>query len=746
MSVRFSANMMGGHTDGSQGIVQPGQAMFQANNRQGGCDPARMLRILALLAAPVYDPRRPYCFPPPMDLQWEWQKLSQKVEESRAPIFLTRLVPPTLDSLRRALSPRARAQGLFPDILHFSGHAWSEGLLLEDELGQIDYATTDKILEALKDLPGPLNLVVLNGCESAADVRSVAQALVNSGKARAVVGHTRRVYDFEAVHFAAYLYAELTDGFPLKEAVARAQRAITTHEVVLLGDADLRFECFTGGEPCIDDGRPPGNLPPRPGLFFGRGSQLVGIAAALAHPPRVVVISGPATIGKTSLALEAAHRNAWRFSGGVAFAKGSYPENTWPNTADDFFYSLAEALGLRPEPGRVTEALTLYTDRQPTLLILDNVDTLPPQELKRLRQFLERLGGRSAALVMARSPQRSLEELPCAWPISIHEGIGIEAAAFYALRLAWERKVPIGEEQAKEIALATDGHPHLVNLLVAQARRRDLEAFLQEIRERRGDFQKQLEKVYEWSASLLEERGQLKAWQTLLLFPGGVAPESLLRAAAGEEAISALLEAALADFDPVFQSWRWHATVAEYARLHWPLTDDKRFAHLTSLLPEWTKWVENLQPNTPETARRLEVQQVNLEAVLGEAARLPRELLRGLLRSLDKVLPPPDRTLALRAFEERVYRTWVELAAEDAERATALGMLGLALSSLGRLEEALKATEEALGIYRGLAEVNPQAFLPGLAGSLNNLGKVLSDLGRLEEALKATEEALGIYR
>jgi tetratricopeptide (TPR) repeat protein len=113
--------------------------------------------------------------------------------------------------------------------------------------------------------------------------------------------------------------------------------------------------------------------------------------------------------------------------------------------------------------------------------------------------------------------------------------------------------------------------------------------------------------------------------------------------------------------------------------------------------------------------------------------------------SLDRILPPPDRTLALRPFLADFYRTRLERIPQEEERAPVLGMLGLALSALG-LREALKATEEAVGIYRKLSEQNPQAFLPDLATSLNNLGNRLSELGRREEALKATEEAVGIYR
>ncbi len=166
-------------------IIQAGQVMLQAAEeaRRAQRDPACMLRVLALLAAPVLDPRQPDQAPPPLDLKQEWHVLAQEVRRSQAPILLARLTPPTLDALRSALSPRAEAQETFPHVLHFSGHAWAGGLLLEDELGQVHAATTAEVLDALKGLPHPLELVVLNGCESAAHVRSAAQALVDGGLA-----------------------------------------------------------------------------------------------------------------------------------------------------------------------------------------------------------------------------------------------------------------------------------------------------------------------------------------------------------------------------------------------------------------------------------------------------------------------------------------------------------------------------------------------------------------------------------
>jgi hypothetical protein len=49
-------------------------------------------------------------------------------------------------------------------------------------------------------------------------------------------------------------------------------------------------------------------------------------------------------------------------------------------------------------------------------------------------------------------------------------------------------------------------------------------------------------------------------------------------------------------------------------------------------------------------------------------------------------------------------------------------------------------------IRRTLAQTRPDAFLPDLAKILNNLGIRLSELGRHEEALAATEEAVTIRR
>jgi tetratricopeptide (TPR) repeat protein len=117
-------------------------------------------------------------------------------------------------------------------------------------------------------------------------------------------------------------------------------------------------------------------------------------------------------------------------------------------------------------------------------------------------------------------------------------------------------------------------------------------------------------------------------------------------------------------------------------------------------------------------------------------------------RALDAALPAPDRTLALRPFLADLYRARLARTPreEPEERARVLNMLGFALSTLGRREEALEATQEAVDLYRRLAAQHPDAFLPDLASSLNNLGNRLSEMGGRAEALEATQEAVDLYR
>jgi tetratricopeptide (TPR) repeat protein len=95
-----------------------------------------------------------------------------------------------------------------------------------------------------------------------------------------------------------------------------------------------------------------------------------------------------------------------------------------------------------------------------------------------------------------------------------------------------------------------------------------------------------------------------------------------------------------------------------------------------------------------------------------------------------------------------VAEVWVQIARTNNDAvglAKALDNLGAGLTGVGRYQEALAATEEAVGLWRPLARDNP-AHQPGLAEALDNRGVGLGLLGRYQQGLAATEEAVGLWR
>jgi predicted ATPase len=74
------------------------------------------------------------------------------------------------------------------------------------------------------------------------------------------------------------------------------------------------------------------NLPAQSTPFIGRSKELDEIAGLLKHPTcRLLTLTGPGGIGKTRLALEAAHQQIPNFAHGVFFvplAPLSSPESS----------------------------------------------------------------------------------------------------------------------------------------------------------------------------------------------------------------------------------------------------------------------------------------------------------------------------------------------------------------------------------------------------------------------------------
>ncbi|GHH61401.1 ATP-binding protein [Lentzea cavernae] len=134
-------------------------------------------------------------------------------------------------------------------------------------------------------------------------------------------------------------------------------------------------------------------LPPVAAEFTGRSADLTAVAEALGGSQPVVVSTGLAGVGKTTLAVKAAHDAADRFPGGVLFVDlQGYSAPVEPLTALGAFLG---ALGVVRVPESQAERESLYRSRlakrQPTLVVLDNASSsgqvrplLPPGDQHRV--------------------------------------------------------------------------------------------------------------------------------------------------------------------------------------------------------------------------------------------------------------------------------------------------------------------------------------------------------------------------
>ncbi|MFG1641291.1 tetratricopeptide repeat protein [Amycolatopsis sp. NPDC049252] len=127
----------------------------------------------------------------------------------------------------------------------------------------------------------------------------------------------------------------------------------------------------------------PDTLPPTARLFTGRRSELAGIgsrllAAAAEDRPGAVWVSGMPGIGKTALAVEAAHRMRRLYPDGRIFLSlNGFVPQVRPSEPGEALAALLEALGVPPEqlPGTTGERLALYRSTLAgtrTLVVLDN--------------------------------------------------------------------------------------------------------------------------------------------------------------------------------------------------------------------------------------------------------------------------------------------------------------------------------------------------------------------------------------
>jgi tetratricopeptide (TPR) repeat protein/nucleoside phosphorylase len=540
------------------------------------------------------------------------------------------------------------------------------------------------------------------------------------------------------------------------------------------------------------------NLPRRPPLFTGRSAELDRLLRLLTTdsdegtPLIVSARGGMGGIGKTALALEAAHRadEAGWFPGGSLFLDlRGYGDN--PLTADQAVLALLSMLGVRNEdvPPPSAARFNAYRDllaerRDRMLLILDNAST--PS------QFLPLLPGTDHHRVLITSRDR-----PVTLPARIIDLGTLDpddsvALVVGTLRAADERdERPALEPEALRELAALCGHlplalqiaaallrenPHrTVASLVAEIRNDTITSLtLDESMNAGGRMEPDghslaLRPVLEASYRRLPA-DQARLLRLLCLAPG---PDTGTEAAAAladvtPQAARSLLEELAAtrlvtpvhggEGSPSAPRWQLHDLVAAFGAgvvagdaglrregkaarerllafcLRWAEAADDRLRWLPGRpAPEgFADRAQALAWLDEERASLVAaVSWAREEQFAGPAARLAGCLSAylGWRRYFDDWI-----TVA------RVAQEAAQLSGDRRSEAAAWSDLGLALREAGRMVQAVDVCSRAVDLHRAIGDRR------GEATAWSNLGLALQETGRLDEAIDAHARARDLHQ
>lgn len=485
----------------------------------------------------------------------------------------------------------------------------------------------------------------------------------------------------------------------------------------------------------------PQQLPATPRHFTGRQAELdllaAQVAAMIQDPDGggTVVISaidGMAGIGKTALAVCAAHAVAEHFPDGRLFLDlHGYTPGHRPRTAAEALDWLLRALGVPPGriPADAEQAAALYrqclADTR-TLIVLDNAASEA--------QVRPLLPGDGSCLVLVTS-RRRLKGLDDAQSLALDLLRPPDAAALLRA-VAGPGRIAPGDPLAQEIAGLCGHLPLALRIAGSLLRHRPtwpLEHLAGRLRDQQRrvsvlrDGERELAAVFDLSYAGLDERHRL-LWRRLGLAPG---PDLDAYAAAAlvrddPVSVSALLE------DLVDHNLLGSDAPGRY-RLHDLMRVHARTLAAADPRPEREAALERLLRYYAYTA----------QAASAVVARIPRPEPTGAAPAHAPELAEPETA-----------RTWLRrehpaLAAAFAQ-AHAAGLDAHVIALAAGLAEILQTDApypRALAIHQAAAETAERLDLAAArADALSDLGRVQYDLGDYPAMDKTLTRALELYR
>jgi tetratricopeptide (TPR) repeat protein len=723
----------------------------------------------------------------PLNIEGEWIRLKEIIQELPYAITLERTRPPTLDRVGLLVANQQHR------IVHFMGHGGQdekEGAILcfEKDNGDLDPVTAQDFLPQVR---GSAFLVTLNACVSAtpgADTHfsNLAFALVRQ-KTPYALGMRFSIPDDDALTFSRTFYSYLARGTSIEEAVYRVRHALSRDRHPWAIGVPVLYTALSApapgyasisGTPTIKEHLPPlevSVLPRAEGAFQGRidALKLLGTALTGDHRQRIVTIHGGGGQGKTALAREAAERFAYAWPGGV-----------WATTLETlpgreiFVTDLARFLGIATEPSKeptvpadLERRVLARLAQQRTLIVLDNAETLVDAveahdaSAIQLAQFIQQLSGPSLSLLVTSRVQLGWSgEVSCELG-GLSEAEGAALFRQGAPQRAEAADMPLAQQLSQQVA----GHPLSIRLLggAFNASAISLQGFIEEWDEQLlqaenkyvGIEHRQRTLYASIETSIRHLNADLRAlFSGLWLFHAPFLPETAVTIFDAQAEGTQDTEGQRSPiYDRLHTLWRRGLLTRETATLR-----DGTVA-CYRLLPTMRPYIEH---NLSQAEDR--------ETLLARFGAAYAQLVRWLYDELDRSSIAVYLALQSREDLERgiscvagitqgyyvLHWGWIlhrlgdrrrgleltERALEIAQahhqelELQALNYLAVVYQATGRPQDALKLYEQALPITR---EVGDRA---GEAATLSNLAVVYQGIGRLQEALRLYEQALPITR
>ena len=203
-----------------------------------------------------------------------------------------------------------------------------------------------------------------------------------------------------------------------------------------------------------------GNLPDRLTSFVGRDRELADLVE-LAQDARLVTLTGPGGIGKTSLAIEAARLLEPRFRDGAWFVRLAALD-----TSDQVRAAIAHGIGLfdGPERSAASAVLSFIADRA-MILVLDNMEHVlaAADEVAAVVQA----SPTSRIIVTSRAPLRITGEHEVAVASLVDDGPALFTDRARAVQAGWEADAG-DAEVVQEICHLLDDLPLGIELAAAR--------------------------------------------------------------------------------------------------------------------------------------------------------------------------------------------------------------------------------------------------------------------------------------